>query len=84
MSLMTNNEKRLIELIKQYPHPNHSVEDRNGLGICIMLSGRENGWTDDFIRICEDNPNISFDEILELIFSKERFPTLEIVDNEDE
>lgn len=39
-----------------------------------------NGWTDEFIRICESNPNASFDEILDLIFTEERFPPLEIVD----
>lgn len=81
---MNEKERKLIKLLKSYPHPNHTVDDRNGVGILILLSAGQNGWIDDFIQICEDNPNVSFDEILKLIFTEERYPPLEIVDDKDE
>lgn len=79
--ILSEKQNRLIDLLKSYPHPNHSEDDACGLTICILLAADENGWTDEFIRICEDNPNGTFDEILELIFTEERFPRLEVVDD---
>jgi len=83
---MSNEEKerKLIKLLKAYPHPNHTEEDRKGVILGIMISASENGWTNEFIRICEGNPTATFDEILSLIFTDERFPSLEIVDSEKE
>ncbi len=79
---MTAKEERLIDLLKQYPHPNHVGEDYTGCIFCISVKATENGWTDEFINICEDNPDTQFDDILALIFTDERFPPLEIVDDE--
>ena len=81
---VTESELKLIKLLKNYPHPNHDKEGRQCSVIYILLAGRENGWTDDFVRICENNPNATFDEILDLIFTEERFPPLEIVDDDED
>lgn len=79
---MTAKEERLMDLLEHFPHPNHIGDDYDGCVICAVAAGREHGWTDEFIRICEDNPSVSFDDILALIFTEERFPPLEIVDDE--
>lgn len=76
-------ERKLIRLLKAYPHPNHTEEDRKVIIIGIMISADENGWTDEFIRICEANPDVTFDEITKLIITEERFPPIEIVDDEE-
>ena len=81
---LSDKQNRLIDLLKHYPRPNHSDDDACGLTICILLAADENGWTDEFIRICEDNPNVTFDEILDLIFDEERFPPLDIIDDDEE
>lgn len=81
---LTSNEERLAALLESYPHPNHSGRDYENALICISVSARGNGWTNKFIRICEENPNVIFDDILKLIFTEERFPPLEIVDDEQE
>lgn len=79
---LTRSEEKLAELLEQYPHPNHTGDDYEHCLICISAAGRQYGWTDEFIRICESNPNATFDEILDLIFTEDRFPPLEIVDDE--
>ena len=71
---MIDKEKKLIDLLKQYPHPNHEGEDFRDTIVGVSLA--------EFIRICESNPNATFDEILDLIFTEDRFPPLEIVDDE--
>lgn len=81
---ITQNDKRLIDLLKDYPHPNRDIDDVQGLIICVVLSARENGWTEEFIRICRRNPDVTFDEILDLIITEERYPPIEIVDDDDE
>ena len=81
---VTERQNKLIDLLKSYPRPNHTDDDACGLIVCILLAADENGWTDEFIRICEDNPNLTFDEILDLIFTEERFPPLEIVDDDED
>lgn len=83
---MKNDEKlrKLAKLLKAYPHPNHTEEDRKWVIIAALMSADENGWTDEFIRICEDNPEADFDDITKLIFTESRFPSLEIVDDEEE
>lgn len=75
-------ERKLIKLLKAYPHPDHTEEDRKGVILAIMISADENGWTDEFIRICEANPDVTFSELTQLIFTEERFPPLEVVDEE--
>ncbi len=77
-----DKEKKLIDLLKQFPHPNHEGDDYRDTIVGVSLAADEKGWTDEFIRICEDNPNATLDDILALIFSEERFPPLEIVDEE--
>lgn len=81
---MNEKERKLIKLLKSYPHPNHDEDDRKGLIMCAVFSADENGWTDEFIRICENNPNSTFDDILALIFTDERFPPLKITSDEDD
>ena len=80
---LTKNEERLADLLEQFPHANHTGEDYENCLICISAAGRQNGWTDEFIRICEDNPNATLDDIFALIFTEERFPPLEIVDDDE-
>lgn len=80
---LEEKESKLIKLLKSYPYPNHTKQDRNGVILAIMISADENGWTDEFIRICEANPDATFDEMTKLIFTEERFPALEIVDDEE-
>lgn len=77
-------ERKLIKLLKAYPHPDHTEEDRKGVILAIMISADENGWTDEFIRICEANPDVTFSELTQLIFTEERFPPLEVVDEEED
>lgn len=78
-----DKEKKLIDLLKQFPHPNHEGDDYRDTIVGVSLAADENGWTDEFIRICEDNPNSTLDDILALIFTEERFPPLEIVDDDE-
>ncbi len=47
-----------------------------------LEAGRENGWTDEFIRICEANPEAEFCDIISMIHTDERFPPLEIYDDD--
>lgn len=79
---MNENGKHLVELLKKYPHPNHIGEDHRNAVVGVCLAADLNGWTKDFIRICESNPNVTFDDILELIYTPERFPPLEIYDDD--
>lgn len=80
---INEKQKKLISLLKKYPHPNHDDDQFKGLILCTVLSADERGWTDEFVRICEDNPNVSFSEILDLIITEERYPPIEIVDDEE-
>ncbi len=66
---LTKNEEKLADLLEQFPHPNHTGDDYESCLICISASGRRNGWTDEFIRIYEENPNAMFNDILALIFT---------------
>lgn len=81
---VSENEIKLIRLLKKYSHPHHDDEQFKGLILCIVMSADENGWIDEFIRICEDNPEVDFDDITKLIFTESRFPPLEIVDDDEE
>lgn len=85
---LSEKEQRLERLLRSFPdnyYINSPIpnEYENFIGD-IVEEGRENGWTDEFIRICEANEGAEFCDIVKLIFSKERFPPLEIVDDEDE
>lgn len=83
-NILSDKQKKLIDLLKSYPRPFHTEDDACGLVICIVVAAHENGWTDEFIRICEDNPAVTFSDILSLILTDERFPPLEIVDDSDD
>lgn len=80
---MTEKEAKLIALLGRYPHAERDDDEICGIIYIISRAGRENGWTDEFIRICEANPDITFGELTRLIFTEERFPSLEIVDDEE-
>lgn len=75
-------ERQLVGLLKSFPHPDYTDEDRKWIIVAILMSAEENGWTDEFIKICEENPGATFDDVTKLIFTEERFPALEIVDDE--
>lgn len=81
---MATEEKcqKLMKLLKAYPHPNHEGDDHKETLVGVCLAAEIYGWIDEFIRICEENPNAALDDILALIFTEERFPPLEIVDDE--
>lgn len=80
---MTEKEKRLMHLLKGFPHPNHIGDDYMGINISILSAARKYGWTDEFIRICEENQGLAFDKILSLIFTDERFPPIPVVDDDE-
>ena len=80
---VSEGEIRLIKLLKKYPHPDHDNDQFKGLILCIVMAAEENGWVNEFIRICEDNPDLAFGGITKLIFTGERLPPLEIVDDEE-
>ncbi len=81
---VNEKQKKLISLLKSYPHPHHDSDQFKGMILCTVLAADEYGWTDEFVRICEENPNADFGYILKLIYTEERFPPLEIVyDDED-
>lgn len=79
----SESETKLIILLEKYQHPDQDDDLFFGIIFCTAYSGRENGWTNEFIRICEANPNATFDEVAKLIFTKERFPPLEIVEDDE-
>lgn len=81
---MSKSEEILVSVLKSLPHPDHDDDQFYGLIFGIVVSGRENGWVNEFIRICEGNPDLDFDGITKLIFTDERFPPLEIVDDDEE
>lgn len=83
-NILNAKQKKLIKLLKSYPRPNHTDDDACGLIIGILISANENEWTEDFIKICEENPSVTFDDIISLIMTEERYPTLEIVDHEED
>lgn len=85
---LSEKEKRLESLLRSFPDnyycnspiPNEYEEFVGD----IVEAGRERGWTDEFIRICETNPGIQFSEIVKIIYSPERFPPPEIVDDDED
>ena len=81
---VSEKQKKLISLLKNYPHPNHDDDQFKGMILCTLLTADEYGWTDEFIRICEDNTDATFSDILKLIHNEDRFPPLEIVEDEEE
>lgn len=80
---MTESEAKLLGLLESYPHIHHTDEDFHGVIFGIMISGRKNGWTNEFIRICEDNIGIDFHELAHLIITPERFPPIPIVEDDE-
>ncbi len=84
-NVLSDKENKLIDLLKAFPRQNHTDDEACGTIICIVCTAHENGWVDEFIRICEHNRDSSFDDILKLIFTEERFPPLEVIgDNDDD
>lgn len=79
-------EKRLETLLRAFPdnfYCNSPIPgEYEGLLESTLEAGRENGWTDEFIRICEANPGAEFCDIISLIHTPERFPPLEIYDDD--
>lgn len=83
---LSEKEQRLERLLRSFPDncyqqspiPNEYEEFIGD----IVEAGREHGWTDEFIRICEANEGAEFCDIVSLIYSDERFPPLEIVDDD--
>lgn len=83
---LSAKESRLKNLLESFPHKDFDESPvpndfENGVALAV-LDGRDNGWTDEFIRICEANKGITFTELEKLIYTEERFPPLEIVDDE--
>ncbi len=86
LGTLSDKEKRLESLLRSFsdnyycnsPIPNEYEEFVGD----IVEAGRENGWTDEFIRICEANPEAEFCDIVKLIYTPERFPPLEIYDDD--
>ncbi len=84
---LSKKEQKLEQLLRAFPdnyYINSPIpnEYENFIGD-IVEDGRECGWTDEFIRICEANPGAEFCDIVKLIYSEERFPPLEIVDDDE-
>lgn len=83
---MNEREKLLFDLLQAFP--DHFYVDcpipnqRESLIDSVMTDARENGWTDEFIRICEENKGAEFKDIIKLIFSKDRYPGVMIYDEE--
>lgn len=77
---------RLRDLLYEFPQENIDIipNERTNAVVVACLAADANGWVDEFIRICEDNKGKSFEEIKKLIFTEERFPPLEIVDDDEE
>lgn len=83
---LSKKEQRLEMLLRSFPDnyycecpiPN-AYEELVG---DIVEAGRDHGWTDEFIRICEANAGAEFCDIVSLIYSEERFPPLEIYDDD--
>lgn len=86
LGVLSAKEKELETLLRAFPEnyyckcpiPN-AYEELVG---DIVEVGRERGWTDEFIRICEANEGAEFCDIVNLIYSDERFPPLEIYDDD--
>ncbi len=77
-------ESKLISLLERYKHPEQDDDQFLGVIFCTVYAGRENGWTNEFIRVCEAKPDSTFDEVIKLISTEERFPPLEIVEDDEE
>ena len=83
---LSEKEKRLEALLRSFPDnyycnspiPNEYEEFIGD----IVEAGRERGWTDEFISICESNPGVEFSDIVKIVYSHERFPGVEIYDDE--
>lgn len=86
LGTLSAKEARLNELLRGFSDNYYryvSLPDQYEENISdIILAGRANGWTDEFIRICEDNQGMELEDIVRLIFTPERFPPLEIYDDE--
>lgn len=83
---LSEKERKLEALLRDFPHEDFDESPipndfENGIAF-VILDGRDNGWIDEFIRICEANKGLTFTELEPLIYTEERFPPLEIVDDE--
>lgn len=83
---LSEKEKELEKLLRAFPDTHYCIspipnEYEEFIGD-IVEAGRDHGWTDEFIRICEANTGKEFCEVVKLIYSKERFPPLEIYDDD--
>lgn len=83
---LSEKEKKLENLLNAFPDTHYrdcpipnAYEEMIG---DIVEAGRKNGWTDEFIRICEANPGVEFCEIVKMVYTDERFPPLEIYDDD--
>lgn len=76
-------EKRLIQTLKSLPFYNYTEDERKSIIVLTCITAEENGWIDLLQKICDDNPNATLEEVFDLYYSEERFPPLEIVDDEE-
>ena len=83
---LSEKEQYLLDLARSFPddyYCNSPIPlEYEMLLEDLIVDGRKFGWTDEFIRICEDNRGIQFCELLKLIVTEERYPLLEIVDED--
>ena len=82
---MTSDEKakKLVQTLKSLPFSDYSEEERRSIIILTCVTAEENGWIDLLQKICVDNPQATLEEVLNLYYSEERFPPLEIADDEE-
>lgn len=82
---MTSDEKakKLVQTLKSLPFSDYSEEEKRSIIILTCVTAEENGWIDLLQKICDDNPQATLEEVLELYYSEERFPPLEVVEDEE-
>lgn len=79
---VTDTERELVDLFLPYYKKDPSMDKENSIvGTIIAVSGEN--FEDEIIELVKDNKDKPFKELLDLIWTRERFPSLEIVDDDE-
>lgn len=78
---MTEKEKKLELILRSRPDSDYDEKMREAVIANALEEAHSHGWTDDFIRICEENPDLELGFLATLLF-KGRYKPLEVYDDE--
>lgn len=78
---MNEKEKKLELILRSRPDSDYDEKMREAVITDALEEAHCHGWTDDFIRISEENPDLELG-FLATLFFKGRYKPLEIYDDD--